>query len=97
MTTATHGKQSTVFLALQTNDETRPIIEAIEIDNPDAVVNRFPAMVKIDAPGRLVLRRETVENITGMDFDLQSFHVNLVSLSGNVDETEDELILEWKK
>ena len=26
--------QSTVFLALQTNDDTRPIIEAIEIDNP---------------------------------------------------------------
>ncbi len=89
--------QSTVFLALQTNDETRPIIEAIEIDNPHAVVNRFPAMVKIDAPGRLVVKRETIEDITGMDFDLQSFHVNLVSLSGNIDETEDELVLEWKQ
>jgi len=89
--------QSTVFLALQTNDETRPIIEAIEIDNPHAVVNRFPAMVKIDAPGRLVVKRETIEDITGMPFDLQSFHVNLVSLSGNIDETEDELVLEWKQ
>ena len=89
--------QSTVFLALQTNDDTRPIIEAIEIDNPLAVVNRMPAMVKIDAPGRLVLKRKTIEGITGMDFDLQSFHVNLISLSGNIDETEDELVLEWKK
>jgi phenol/toluene 2-monooxygenase (NADH) P2/A2 len=89
--------QSTVFLALQTNDETRPIIEAIEIDNPLAVVNRMPAMVKIDAPGRLVVKRETIEDITGMPFDLQSFHVNLVSLSGNIDETEDELVLEWKQ
>jgi len=89
--------KSTVFLALQTNDDTRPIIEAIERDNPHAVVNRFPAMVKIDAPGRLVLRRETVEEIIGMDFDLQSFHINLVSLSGNIDETEDELVLEWKQ
>jgi len=89
--------QSTVFLALQTNDETRPIIEAIEIDNPLAVVNRLPAMVKIDAPGRLVVKRETIEDITGMPFDLQSFHVNLVSLSGNIDETEDELVLEWKQ
>jgi phenol/toluene 2-monooxygenase (NADH) P2/A2 len=44
-----------------------------------------------------VLKRETVEDITGMDFDLQSFHVNLISLSGNIDETEDELILEWKQ
>ena len=89
--------KSTVFLALQTNEETRPIIEAIELDNPHAVVNRFPAMIKIDAPGRLVLRRETVEDITGMKWDLQSFHVNLVSLSGNIDETEDELVLEWKQ
>jgi phenol hydroxylase P2 protein len=89
--------QSTVFLALQTNEETRPIIEAIEKDNPHAVVNRFPAMVKIDARGKLVVRRETIEEITGMDFDLQSFHVNLVSLSGNIDETEDELVLEWKQ
>ena len=89
--------QSTVFIALQTNDDTRPIIEAIEIDNPLAVVNRMPAMVKIDAPGRLVVKRETIEGITGMDFDLQSIHVNLISLSGNIDETEDEFVLEWKQ
>ena len=89
--------KSTVFIALQTNEETRPIIEAIERDNPHAVVHRFPAMVKIDAPGRLVLRRETVEEIVGMEFDLQSFHINLVSLSGNIEETEDELTLEWKQ
>jgi phenol/toluene 2-monooxygenase (NADH) P2/A2 len=89
--------KSNVFLALQTNEDTRPIIEAIERDNPHAVVSRFPAMVKIDAPGRLVLKRETVEDIVGMDFDLQSFHINLISLAGNIDETEDELTLEWKQ
>jgi phenol hydroxylase P2 protein len=43
-----------VFIAFQTNDDSRPIIEAIEADNPHAVVNAFPAMVKIDAVGRLV-------------------------------------------
>ena len=89
--------KSVVFLALQTNDETRPIIEAIEKDNPHAVVNHQPAMVKIDAPGRLVVRRESVEELTGMAWDLQSLHVNLISLSGNLDETEDEFILEWKQ
>ncbi len=95
MSTPKPNLQSTVFLALQVNDETRPIIEAIERDNPTAVVHRMPAMVKIDAPGRLVLKRETVEEITGMDFELQSFHINLISLSGHIDETEDELSLEW--
>ncbi|WP_079435963.1 MmoB/DmpM family protein [Zoogloea sp. LCSB751] len=89
--------QSTVFMALQTNDDTRPIIEALQRDNPDAVVHRLPAMVKIDAPGRLVLKRSTVEEILGTDWDLQSINLNLISLSGNVDESEDEMILHWNR
>ena len=39
-----------VFIALQNNEEARPIIEAILDDNPHAVLHEFPAMVKIDAP-----------------------------------------------
>ena len=89
--------QSIVFLALQTNEETRPIIEAIEQDNPQAVVHRQPAMVKSDAPNRLVVKRQTVEDLVGVAWDLQSLHVNLISLSGNIDETEDEFVLEWKQ
>ncbi|MDY7564652.1 MmoB/DmpM family protein [Pseudomonas sp. RTC3] len=86
---------STVFIALQTNEETRPIIEAIEIDNPEAVVNREPAMVKINAPGRLVIRRETIEEQMGRSFDMQELNINLITLSGNVVEDEDSLTLTW--
>lgn len=87
---------STVFIALQANEETRPIIEAIELDNPEAVVNREPAMVKINAQGRLVIRRETIEEQMGRDFDMQELNVNLITLSGNVDEDEDALTLSWQ-
>ncbi|MBC9070897.1 MmoB/DmpM family protein [Thauera sp. CAU 1555] len=86
---------STVFIALQANEDTRPIIDAIALDNPGAVVNRQPAMVKIDAPNRLVIRRETIEEQVGRAFDLQELQVNLITLSGNVDEDEDELTLTW--
>ena len=86
---------STVFIALQANEETRPIIEAIEIDNPQAVGNRQPAMVKIDAQGQLVIRKSTIEEQLGRDFDLQELHINLISLTGHVDETDDELTLSW--
>ncbi len=86
---------STVFIALQANEETRPIIEAIEIDNPAAVVNRQPAMVKIDAEGSLVIRKATIEELLGRSFDLQELHINLISLTGHVDETDDELTLSW--
>ncbi len=86
---------STVFIALQANEQTRPIIEAIVLDNPHAIVNQEPAMVKIDAEGTLVIRQQTVEELMGRAFELQELHVNLISLSGNVDETDETLTLCW--
>lgn len=86
---------STVFIALQANEDTRPIIDAILVDNPHASIKRDPAMVKIDAPGRLVIRQQTIEEHVGRDYDLQELQVNLISLSGYVDETDDTLTLYW--
>lgn len=86
---------STVFIALQANEETRPIIDAIIQDNPAAIVNREPAMVKIDAPGSMTIRRETIEEHMGRAYDLQELQINLITLSGNVDEDEDSFTLRW--
>lgn len=88
---------SAVFIAFQTNDDTRPIIEAIGEDNPNAVINRMPAMVKIDCPDRLVVRRTSIEERIGRAFDLRELQVNLISLSGNIDEDEDEFVLHWNR
>ncbi|MCH8531016.1 MAG: MmoB/DmpM family protein [Saccharospirillum sp.] len=83
-----------VFLALQNNEEARSLIEAIEMDNSDASVVHYPAMVKIDCPGgRLVVNRETVESLIGRPWDPQEIHINLISLSGNVEEDEDSFAL----
>ena len=86
---------SNVFIALQTNEDTRQIIEAIVQDNPHAVVNEQPAMVKIDVPGHLVVRKSTIEEEIGRAFDLQEMQVHLITMSGNVDETDDEFTLTW--
>lgn len=40
-------------------------------DNPGAIVSDQPAMVKVDVPGRLVIKRETVEENSAALFDLQ--------------------------
>lgn len=85
-----------VFISFQANDDTRPIVEAIEADNPEATVAPYPAMVKIDAPGRLVIRRESIEERIGRPYDLRELQVNLISLAGNIDESDDEFILHWK-
>lgn len=85
-----------VFIALQANHDTLPIVEAIRADNPHAEVIEYPGMVKINAPGVLVIRRESVEAQIGRAYDLREMQINLISLSGEVDETEDDFTLEWK-
>jgi len=87
---------SNVFIALQRNEETRCIVEAILEDNPTATLNTQPAMVRIDAPNRMVIRKGTIEDKLGRAFDLQELHVNLISLTGNIDETDDEFTLSWR-
>lgn len=86
---------SKVFIAFQDNEESRPILEAILADNPEASAVHSPGLVKIDAPGRLVVRRETIEEQTGQRFNLQQIHVNLVTISGYISEDDDELSLSW--
>jgi phenol hydroxylase P2 protein len=88
--------QQPVFIALQANNDTLSIIDAILADNPQAVLHEYPAMVKIDAPGRLVIKRASIEERVGRDFDLREVQINLISLAGEVDETEDEFTLQWK-
>ncbi len=84
-----------VFIALQTSESARAIVEAIVDDNPQASVSEYPAMVKIDAPGRLTIRRESVEARIGRPWDTQELHLSLISLSGNIDESDDEFTLHW--
>jgi len=53
-------------------------------------------MVKIDADGRLIVKRSSIEERLGREFDLQELHINLISLSGNIEEDEDQFVLVWK-
>ncbi len=84
-----------VSITLQNTGDARPIIEAIQADNPEAETNQYPAMVKIDCPGRLVIKRDTVEARMGREWDVQELQLSLISLSGNVDESDDEFVIAW--
>jgi len=87
---------SNVFIALQTNEESRGIIEAIVQDNPTAVINEQPAMVKVDVPEFMTIKRATVEEKLGRKFDLQELQLHLITISGHLDETDEEFNLSWK-
>ncbi len=86
---------SKVYIALQDNEESRYIVEALEEDNPDVTVIYQPAMIRIENEGYMVVKRETVEDKMGRDWEIQALNLNLITLGGNVDETDDELSLTW--
>jgi phenol hydroxylase P2 protein len=88
---------SKVFLALQMTDDSRAIIDALLTDNPGATLNEQPAMVRIDCEGSMTLKRESVSERMGREFNLQELHLNLITLSGNIDETDDEFTLSWAR
>lgn len=88
---------SNVFIALQPNEDSRCLVEALLQDNPDASLDRQPAMVRIQSPTELVLKRETVEELIGRRYDLQEMQVHLITLSGHVDEDEDAFRLSWTR
>ena len=87
---------SNVFIAFQSNEDSRPIIEAILADNQHAVSVHSPGLIKIDAPDELCIKRATIEEIIGRRYDLQEIHVSLVTLSGYIDEDDDQFTLSWK-
>jgi phenol hydroxylase P2 protein len=87
---------STVFIAFQLNEDTRSIVNAILQDNPGAVLDESPAMVKINTQNRLVVKRESIEEQMGRPFNLQELHVNLITLTGNIDEDDDQFTLTWE-
>lgn len=86
---------SKVYLALQDNDTSRYIIEAIEEDNPDATIQYLPAMIRVESETGLIVKAETVSEKLGQDWDIQSLQLNMITLSGNVEEDDDSFRLHW--
>lgn len=86
---------STVFLALQDVDEARPVIAAIQQDNPGVEVDHQPAMVRLTANSKMVVNKSTVEEISGNEWDPQDIQLILVSFGGHLDEDDDHFTVYW--
>lgn len=85
-----------VSISLQNSQDAAAIVDAILADNPLAERKSFPAMTKIDCPGRLEIRAESVSERLGRDWDPQEIHMSVISLSGTVDEDDGTFILFWR-
>jgi len=81
-----------VGVDLQESEENRPLIEAIEADNPDASVTHLPGLVKISTPERLVVNRASVEERLGRTWETHEFQMAIVSYYGHIAEWDDDVI-----
>jgi phenol hydroxylase P2 protein len=86
-----------VSVDLQDSEDTRALVEAIEEDNPDADLLRMPGLVRIQAPKEVVIRRETVEQRMGREWETHEFQMNIVSYSGHIaDWDDDQIVIKWE-
>ena len=86
-----------VSITIQDTGEGRSVIEAIKQDNPGVSILEMPGIVKIDRPDNLIVKRETVSEKLGREWDPQEIHLSLVSMAGNLDEDDDYFALSWNR
>lgn len=80
----------------EVNEDTHRLVLAIEHDNPEATVTHMPGLVKISSPGRLVIRRESVEERLGREWETHEFQLAIVSYYGHIkDWDDDEIVISW--
>ena len=85
-----------VGLDIQENEQNRPVVEAIEADNERATIRHMPGLVRVQAPGRLVINRETVEARLGREWETHEFQLAIVSYFGHIKNwDDDEIVIAW--
>ena len=86
---------SIALLCLQSTEDGRAIAEAIREDNEGVVITNKPAMIQIERAERITVKASTVSETLGRQWDPEELQLVLISLGGQVDETDDEFIVYW--
>ncbi|MER6221784.1 MmoB/DmpM family protein [Streptomyces sp. NPDC002144] len=91
------GTLRQVGIDLQESEENRALIEAIKDDNPELTLRHLPGLVKLQAAGRIVINRESVENRLGREWETGEFQLAIVSYTGNFSEwDDDQIVVSWE-
>jgi len=85
-----------VGVDIQESETNRAVIEAIEADNADCTVRHMPGLVRVQAPGRLVINAESVTARLGRDWETHEFQLAIISYFGHIKEwDDDEIVIAW--
>ena len=93
---STTASTRTVGVDIQESEANRSVVEAIEATNDGCTVQHMPGRVRITAPGRLVVTRESVEERLGREWETHEFQLAIVSYFGHIKEwDDDEIVIAW--
>jgi phenol hydroxylase P2 protein len=94
---STAGKVRPVGVDLQDSEDTHALVDAIQADNPGAEVVHMPGLIRVTIPGELVIRRDSVTEQLGRDWETHEFQLNIVSYFGTIAEWDDDkIIIKWE-
>jgi phenol hydroxylase P2 protein len=86
---------SIALLCLQATEDGRAIAEAIRQDNEGVVITNKPAMIQIERAKEIVVKASTVSEALGRAWNPEELQLVLISIAGQIDETDDEFIIYW--
>lgn len=91
------GTMRQVSIDMQESEDNRALIEAIEADNPDLTIRHLPGLIKLQAPGQIVINRDSVETKLGRAWETGEFQLAIVTYAGNFTEWDDDrIIVKWE-
>ena len=86
-----------VSIDLQESEDNRALIDAIAADNPDLTIRHLPGLIKLQAPGQIVINRDSVEANLGRAWETGEFQLAIVTYAGNFAEwDDDQIIVKWE-
>ena len=86
---------SIALLVMQDTEDGRAIVRAIQKDNDGVKVTPKPAMIQVEREKEIVIKAATVQDELGRDWDVEEMQLELVSIGGQIEETDDEITVYW--
>ena len=84
---------------IRSGEVAQAVAEAVEIDNPDKeiFVDDKVAYVRIAMESECILRKETMEEILGREFEMRELEINLSSFAGQIETTPNYVRFYFEK
>jgi len=86
---------SIALLVMQDTEDGRAIVRSIQKDNTDVKITNKPAMIQVEREKEILIKASTVAEELGRDWDVEEMQIELVSIGGQIDETDDEIKVYW--